>query len=100
MKTKKHRAGRIGKRDDKWRGKKMHSGNLPGRMREEGKQVVEHRAEGAKDIQRGPTVVVSDVGRVGVGGGGGTASTHPANTPGPRRTHAHTCTHPLRPGLK
>lgn len=40
------------------------------------------RAGGAKDIQRGPTVVVSD---------GAAASTHPANTH--QEPDTHTCAH-------
>lgn len=53
--------------------------------REEGRQFVEQESRGgAEDIQRGPTVVVSD---------GGSASAHPANAPGARHTHT------LRPGL-
>lgn len=44
---------------------------------------------GVKDIQRGPTVVVSDA---------GVASTYPANAHQEPDTHTHT--HPHRPGPK
>lgn len=49
------------------------------------------RAGGAKDIQRGPTVVVSDA---------GAASTHPANTHQEPDTHTCTRTHTPRLGPK
>lgn len=71
------------------RGKKSwirHTNHPCGRKEGGGKAVCgTGERGGAEDIQRGPTVVVSD---------GGSASAHPANAPGARHTHT------LRPGLK
>lgn len=71
--------GRQAEGGEKWEEGTQASSPEESRRREG--RLWSKRAGGAKDIQRGPTVVVSD---------GGAASTHPANTHQEPDTHTHT----------